>query len=89
MIDHSLKSFIRSAVSWILRIYYSKNRSIGVFGTELHLHGNGIDFSRISEKYVPATTSVSSIDCSIKLKLYSIRKWPTFFSSLSSWNRSC
>ncbi|KAB7651073.1 Y-family DNA polymerase [Bacillus sp. B2-WWTP-C-10-Post-4] len=33
-------------------------QSCGKIGEELHLHSYGIDFSRISEKYVPATTSV-------------------------------
>ncbi|MBG0964085.1 Y-family DNA polymerase [Bacillus sp. SRB1LM] len=33
-------------------------QSFGKIGEELHLHSHGIDFSRISEKYVPATTSV-------------------------------
>ncbi|MEC3249762.1 Y-family DNA polymerase [Bacillus cereus] len=33
-------------------------QSFGKIGEELHLHSYGIDFSRISEKYVPATTSV-------------------------------
>ncbi|KXZ06741.1 MULTISPECIES: Y-family DNA polymerase [Bacillus] len=33
-------------------------QSLGKIGEELHLHSYGIDFSRISEKYVPATTSV-------------------------------
>jgi DNA polymerase V len=34
-------------------------QSFGVIGEELHLHSNGIDFSRIAEKYVPATTSIA------------------------------
>ncbi|MFD3447425.1 Y-family DNA polymerase [Microbacteriaceae bacterium 4G12] len=33
-------------------------QSFGVIGEDLHLHANGIDFSRIAEKYVPATTSI-------------------------------
>ncbi|GLV67399.1 DNA repair protein MucB [Bacillus mycoides] len=33
-------------------------QSFGKIGEELHLHSHGIDFSRISEKYVPATTSI-------------------------------
>ncbi|HDR7992753.1 TPA: Y-family DNA polymerase [Bacillus cereus] len=33
-------------------------QSFGKIGEELHLHSYGIDFSRISEKYVPVTTSV-------------------------------
>ncbi|WP_242281640.1 MULTISPECIES: Y-family DNA polymerase [unclassified Bacillus cereus group] len=33
-------------------------QSFGKIGEELHLHSHGIDFSRISEKYIPATTSI-------------------------------
>ncbi len=33
-------------------------QSFGKIGEELHLHSHGIDFRRISEKYVPATTSI-------------------------------
>ncbi|MCP1122628.1 DNA repair protein [Bacillus sp. 3103sda1] len=32
--------------------------SFGIIGEELHLHSNGIDFSLISEKYIPNETSI-------------------------------
>ncbi|PFY94815.1 hypothetical protein COL53_00925 [Bacillus pseudomycoides] len=34
-------------------------QSFGVIGEELRLHSNGIDFSRISEKYIPTETSIA------------------------------
>ncbi|GAB6488291.1 hypothetical protein bcgnr5396_49430 [Bacillus cereus] len=42
----------------------------GVGCSSYHLHSNGIDFSRISEKYVPATTSVGKSQ--ILLRNYNI-----------------
>ncbi len=49
-------------------------QSFGVIGEELHLHSNGIDFSRISEKYVPATTSVGKSQ--ILMRDYTIKEFP-------------
>ncbi|PEM44013.1 DNA repair protein MucB [Bacillus wiedmannii] len=50
-------------------LHYLK-KSFGKMGEEYHLHSNGIDFSRISEKYVPATTSVGKSQ--ILLRNYNI-----------------
>ncbi|WP_242300786.1 Y-family DNA polymerase [Bacillus cereus group sp. BfR-BA-01494] len=47
-------------------------QSFGIIGEELHLHSNGIDFSRISEKYVPATTSIGKSQ--ILMRDYSIEE---------------
>ncbi|MBJ8073342.1 DNA polymerase IV [Bacillus mycoides] len=49
-------------------------QSFGVIGTEMHLHSNGIDFSRISEKYVPATTSIGKSQ--ILMRDYTIEEFP-------------
>ncbi|MED1569548.1 Y-family DNA polymerase [Bacillus paramycoides] len=49
-------------------------QSFGVIGSELHLHSHGIDFSRISEKYVPATTSVGKSQ--ILMRDYTIEEFP-------------
>ncbi|WP_392659103.1 Y-family DNA polymerase [Bacillus anthracis] len=49
-------------------------QSFGKIGEELHLHSNGIDFSRISEKYVPATTSVGKSQ--ILMRDYTIEEFP-------------
>ncbi len=48
--------------------------SFGKIGEELHLHSYGIDFSRISEKYVPATTSVGKSQ--ILMRDYTIEEFP-------------
>ncbi|EJV56355.1 DNA polymerase IV [Bacillus mycoides] len=48
--------------------------SFGKIGEELHLHSHGIDFSRISEKYVPATTSVGKSQ--ILMRDYTIEEFP-------------
>ncbi|HHT7062888.1 TPA: Y-family DNA polymerase [Bacillus cereus] len=48
--------------------------SFGKIGEELHLHSNGIDFSRISEKYVPATTSIGKSQ--ILMRDYTIEEFP-------------
>ncbi|PFA93007.1 Y-family DNA polymerase [Bacillus cereus] len=47
-------------------------QSFGKIGEELHLHSNGIDLSRISEKYVPATTSIGKSQ--IFMRDYSIEE---------------
>jgi len=49
-------------------------QSFGKIGEELHLHSYGIDFSRISEKYVPATTSVGKSQ--ILMHDYTIEEFP-------------
>ncbi|WP_254914279.1 Y-family DNA polymerase, partial [Bacillus thuringiensis] len=49
-------------------------QSFGKIGEELHLHSYGIDFSRISEKYVPATTSVGKSQ--ILMRDYTIEEFP-------------
>ncbi len=49
-------------------------QSFGVIGEELHLHSNGIDFSRISEKYVPVTTSIGKSQ--ILMRDYTIEEFP-------------
>ncbi|MFA2561941.1 Y-family DNA polymerase [Bacillus cereus] len=49
-------------------------QSFGKIGEELHLHSNGIDFSRISEKYVPATTSIGKSQ--ILMRDYTIEEFP-------------
>ncbi|SFI40259.1 MULTISPECIES: Y-family DNA polymerase [unclassified Bacillus (in: firmicutes)] len=49
-------------------------QSFGVIGEEMHLHSNGIDFSRISEKYVPTKTSVGKSQ--ILMRDYSIEEFP-------------
>ncbi|MEN1938213.1 Y-family DNA polymerase [Paenibacillus sp. 102] len=49
-------------------------QSFGIIGEEMHLHSNGIDFSRISEKYVPATTSIGKSQ--ILMRDYSIEEFP-------------
>lgn len=49
-------------------------QSFGKNGEELHLHSYGIDFSRISEKYVPATTSVGKSQ--ILMRDYTIEEFP-------------
>ncbi|AFQ13099.1 TPA: Y-family DNA polymerase [Bacillus pacificus] len=49
-------------------------QSFGKNGEELHLHSNGIDFSRISEKYVPATTSIGKSQ--ILMRDYTIEEFP-------------
>ncbi|MCU4997293.1 Y-family DNA polymerase [Bacillus cereus] len=49
-------------------------QSFGNIGEELHLHSYGIDFSRISEKYVPATTSVGKSQ--ILMRNYTIEEFP-------------
>ncbi|MHA4260255.1 Y-family DNA polymerase (plasmid) [Bacillus cereus] len=48
---HSIGDLANSPLKYL-------KQSFGKIGEELHLHSYGIDFSRISEKYVPATTSV-------------------------------
>ena len=53
-------------------------QSFGVIGEELHLHSNGIDFSRISEKYVPVTTSIEK---PILMRDYTMKNF-----RLSYWN---
>ncbi len=53
-------------------------QSFGKIGEELHLHSNGIDFSRISEKYVPATTSIGKSQ--ILMRDYTIEEFPIFHS---------
>ena len=45
-----------------------------MIGEELHLHSNGIDFSRISEKYVPVTTSIGKSQ--ILMRDYTIEEFP-------------
>ncbi|WP_410985283.1 Y-family DNA polymerase [Bacillus cereus] len=45
-------------------------QSFGVMGEELHLHSNGIDFSRISEKHIPMETPIAKSQ--ILLRDYSI-----------------
>ncbi|WP_306008437.1 Y-family DNA polymerase [Bacillus sp. MMSF_3353] len=49
-------------------------QSFGVIGEDLHLHSHGIDFSRISEKYVPVTTSVGKNQ--ILMRDYTIEEFP-------------
>ncbi|PEC19911.1 Y-family DNA polymerase [Bacillus cereus] len=49
-------------------------QSFGKIGEELHLHSHGIDFSRISEKYVPATTSIGKSQ--ILMRDYTIEEFP-------------
>ncbi|PFO75021.1 DNA repair protein [Bacillus cereus] len=49
-------------------------KSFGVIGEELHLHSHGIDFSRISEKYVPVTTSIGKSQ--ILMRDYTIEEFP-------------
>ncbi|WP_430530777.1 Y-family DNA polymerase, partial [Bacillus cereus] len=49
-------------------------QSFGKIGEELHLHSNGIDFSRISEKYVPVTTSIGKSQ--ILMRDYTIEEFP-------------
>ncbi len=49
-------------------------QSFGKIGEELHLHSYGIDFNRISEKYVPATTSVGKSQ--ILMRDYTIEEFP-------------
>ncbi|KAA0766384.1 Y-family DNA polymerase [Bacillus sp. SH5-2] len=49
-------------------------QNFGVIGEELHLHSNGIDFSRISEKHVPAETSIAKSQ--ILLRDYTIDEFP-------------
>lgn len=49
-------------------------QSFGKIGEEFHLHSYRIDFSRISEKYVPATTSVGKSQ--ILMRDYTIEKFP-------------
>ncbi|MDM5152504.1 Y-family DNA polymerase [Bacillus sp. DX1.1] len=49
-------------------------QSFGIIGEELHLHANGIDFSRISEKYIPTTTSIAKSQ--ILLRDYTIDEFP-------------
>ncbi|EJQ38277.1 hypothetical protein IEI_05803 [Bacillus wiedmannii] len=46
----------------------------GVGCSSYHLHSNGIDFSRISEKYVPATTSIGKSQ--ILMRDYTIEEFP-------------
>lgn len=48
--------------------------SFGKIGEEFHLHSHGIDFSRISEKYVPATTSIGKSQ--ILMRDYTIEEFP-------------
>ncbi|SEA77887.1 hypothetical protein SAMN04488146_103802 [Bacillus nitratireducens] len=45
----------------------------GVGCSSYHLHSNGIDFSRIAEKYVPATTSIAKSQ--ILFRDYSIEEF--------------
>ncbi|OTY56412.1 Y-family DNA polymerase [Bacillus thuringiensis] len=49
-------------------------QSFGKIGEEWHLHSNGIDFSRISEKYIPATTSIGKSQ--ILMRDYTIEEFP-------------
>lgn len=49
-------------------------QSFGVIGEDLHLHSNGIDLSRISEKYIPVTTSVGKSQ--ILMRDYTIEEFP-------------
>ncbi|WP_446325329.1 Y-family DNA polymerase [Bacillus mobilis] len=49
-------------------------QSFGVIGEDLHLHSHGIDFSRISEKYVPVTTSIGKSQ--ILMRDYTIEEFP-------------
>ncbi|PED89416.1 DNA repair protein [Bacillus cereus] len=49
-------------------------QNFGKIGEELHLHSHGIDFSRISEKYVPTTTSVGKSQ--ILMRDYTIEEFP-------------
>lgn len=49
-------------------------QNFGKIGEELHLHSHGIDFSCISEKYVPATTSVGKSQ--ILMRDYTIEEFP-------------
>ncbi|KXH80294.1 MULTISPECIES: Y-family DNA polymerase [Bacillus] len=49
-------------------------QSFGKIGEELHLHSHGIDFSRISEKYVPSTTSIGKSQ--ILMRDYTIEEFP-------------
>lgn len=49
-------------------------QNFGVIGEELHLHSNGIDFSRISEKHVPTETSIAKSQ--ILLRDYTIEEFP-------------
>lgn len=49
-------------------------QSFGKIGEKLHLHSNGIDFSRISEKYIPATTSIGKSQ--ILMLDYTIEEFP-------------
>lgn len=49
-------------------------QSFGIIGEELHLHANGIDFSRISEKHVPSSKSIAKSQ--ILMRDYSIDEFP-------------
>ncbi|MDD1368536.1 Y-family DNA polymerase [Bacillus sp. MHSD17] len=49
-------------------------QSFGKIGEELHLHSHGIDFSRISEKYIPVTTSIGKSQ--ILMRDYTIEEFP-------------
>ncbi|MGG2066926.1 DNA polymerase thumb domain-containing protein [Bacillus sp. S14(2024)] len=48
--------------------------SFGIIGEELHLHSNGIDFSLISEKYIPNETSIGKSQ--ILMRDYTIDEVP-------------
>ncbi|MDZ5609919.1 Y-family DNA polymerase [Bacillus pseudomycoides] len=49
-------------------------QSFGVIREEMHLHSNGIDFSRISKKYIPTETSIAKSQ--LLLRDYSIDEIP-------------
>ncbi|GAB6422695.1 Y-family DNA polymerase [Bacillus luti] len=53
----------------------SLKKEYGVVGEDLHLHSHGIDFSRISHKYTPQTTSIGKSQ--ILMRDYTIEEIPT------------
>ncbi|AKR13185.1 DNA repair protein (plasmid) [Bacillus thuringiensis] len=64
---HSIEDLANSPLKYL-------KQSFGKIGKELHLHSNGIDFSRISEKYVPAKTSIGKSQ--ILMRDYTIEEFP-------------
>lgn len=55
-------------------VEYLKQEFGSVLGMEYHLHSHGIDFSRISDKHVPAATSIGKSQ--ILLRDYKIEELP-------------
>ncbi|PGL85646.1 DNA repair protein [Bacillus sp. AFS054943] len=49
-------------------------QSFGVIGVDMHLHSNGIDFSRLSEKHTPESRSIGKSQ--ILMRDYSIEEIP-------------